>query len=221
MGQVVALPLLRKRLPDSARPYKMWLYPVPAVIAFVGWGYIFVTSGWGYAAVGLRALAAGVGAFVLKARLERTWPFLAASLLPLALPAAAGAEERLPLRSGWTIQSSAQVAEKGATLSKPGYRPKDWYKVTVPNTVVGALVENGTYRDPYFGMNLRSIPGTTYPIGKNFSNLPVPEDSPFRSSWWYRTEFALPASPPGRASWLRFDGINYRANVWLNGERVA
>ena len=221
MGQVVALPLLRKRLPDSARPYKMWLYPVPAVIAFVGWAYIFVTSGWGYAAVGLLTLAAGVGAFLLKARLERTWPFLAASLLALAIPAAAGAEERLPLRSGWTIQSSAQVAEKGATLSKPGYRPKDWYKVTVPNTVVGALVENGTYRDPYFGMNLRAIPGTTYPIGERFTLLPMPADSPFKPSWWYRTEFTMPPALSPRSFALHFDGINYRANVWFNGERVG
>jgi exo-1,4-beta-D-glucosaminidase len=221
MGQIVALPLLRKRWPDSARPYKMWLYPVPAIIAFVGWAYIFVTSGWGYVAVGLLTLAAGVGAFLLKARLERTWPFLAASLLAFAIPAAAGAEERRPLRSGWTIQSSAQVAEKGAALSRPGYRPKGWYKVTVPNTVVGALVENGMYRDPYFGMNLRAIPGTTYPIGERFTLLPMPADSPFKPSWWYRTEFTVPPAPSPGSFALHFDGINYRANVWLNGGRVA
>jgi APA family basic amino acid/polyamine antiporter len=75
MGQIVALPLFRRRLPDRARPYKMWLYPVPAIIAFVGWAYVYVTSGWAYAAVGVLTLAAGVAAFLLKARLERTWPF--------------------------------------------------------------------------------------------------------------------------------------------------
>src|SRR5439155_1229221 len=84
-----------------------------SVFAFVGWSYIFVTSGWGYVAVGLLTLAAGVGAFLVKARLERAWPFLAASLLVLSVAAGAAAADRLDLRSGWTIQSSAKVAAKG------------------------------------------------------------------------------------------------------------
>lgn len=62
----------------------------------------------------------------------------------------------------------------------------------------GALVAAGVYPDPYFGMNLRAIPGETYPIGEQFSNLPMPDDSPFRASWWYRTEFSLPAARPDR-----------------------
>jgi len=75
MGQIVALPLLRKRIGENALPYKMWFYPVPGIIAFIGWAYIFVTSGWTYVAVGLLTLLAGIGAFLLKARLERMWPF--------------------------------------------------------------------------------------------------------------------------------------------------
>ncbi|HVH66442.1 MAG TPA: APC family permease [Gemmatimonadales bacterium] len=77
MGQVVAIPLLRRRLPESARPYRMWLYPVPAVVAFLGWTYIFLTSGWGNVGVGLVTLLAGVAAFLLWARLTRAWPFSA------------------------------------------------------------------------------------------------------------------------------------------------
>jgi exo-1,4-beta-D-glucosaminidase len=222
MGQIVALPLLRKRIGENALPYKMWFYPVPAIIAFLGWAYIFVTSGWGYVAVGLLTLAAGVAAFLVRARLERSWPFVAAAILALVIPSAAsGAEKRQDLRAGWTIQSSAKVAEKGDVLSRAGYKPEGWASVTVPNTVVGALVENGTYKDPYFGMNLRSIPGTTYPIGERFTLLPMPADSPFKPSWWYRTEFTVPASRVRRAFQLHFDGINYRANIWLNGERIA
>ena len=76
LGQVVAIPLLRRRLPESARPYRMWLYPVPAVIAFLGWTYIFVTSGWFYIQMGLLTLAAGTAAFLLWARLKRAWPFV-------------------------------------------------------------------------------------------------------------------------------------------------
>jgi hypothetical protein len=79
IGQVFAIPLLRRRFPDSARPYKMWLYPVPAVIAFFGWIYIFVTSGWMYVAVGGATLAVGVAIFLVRAKLTAAWPFRAAN----------------------------------------------------------------------------------------------------------------------------------------------
>jgi APA family basic amino acid/polyamine antiporter len=83
MGQVLALPLLRKRLTPAGLPYKMWLYPVPAIVAFVGWAYLFLTSGWGAITVGLATLGAGVVAFLWRARVSATWPF--------APPAASGA----------------------------------------------------------------------------------------------------------------------------------
>ncbi len=70
--------------------------------------------------------------------------------------------------------------------------PRAGMRVNVPNTVVGALVESGHFPDPYFGMNLRTIPGTTYPIGERFTLLPTPADSPFKPSWWYRTELDAP-----------------------------
>src|SRR5262245_40349831 len=132
---------------------------------------------------------------------------LLAGAFPLTRPAAAGT---IPLASGWNIQSSAKVAEKGDAVSRPGFATTGWYTATVPNTVVGALVENGTYPDPYFGMNLRKIPGTTYPIGQRFLMMPTPDHSPFKPAWWYRTEFTLPAEMAGRRVWLRFQGINYR-----------
>lgn len=74
IAQIFALPLLRKRLPESQRPYRMWLYPLPAAAALLGWVYIFLTSGWIYIAAGLVTLAAGVGIFLVRARLTRTWP---------------------------------------------------------------------------------------------------------------------------------------------------
>lgn len=78
------------------------------------------------------------------------------------------------LATGWTIQSSASVREKGDVLSRPGFHAEGWHAVNVPNTVVGALVESGHFPDPYFGMNLRTIPGTSYPIGERFTLLPTP-----------------------------------------------
>lgn len=75
LGQLFAIPLLRRKLPDSARPYKMWLYPVPMIIAFFGWGYVFLTSGWLYIKIGLLTLLAGVLVFFLWAKWKGTWPF--------------------------------------------------------------------------------------------------------------------------------------------------
>ncbi len=141
--------------------------------------------------------------------------------LALSPEAASTETSRWPLATGWTIQSSAKVSAKGDVLSRPGFRTEGWHTVNVPNTVVGALVESGDLPDPYFGMNLRKIPGTTYPIGERFTLLPTPADSPFKPSWWYRKEFELPASSAGKNIWLHFDGINYRADVWVNGTLVA
>ena len=138
----------------------------------------------------------------------------------LTAPTVRSAEPRW-LRDAWLLQSSDRVAAAGEAVSQPGFRTEGWHAATVPATVLAALVAAGVHPDPYFGMNLRSIPGASYPIAKNFALVDIPADSPFRGSWWYRTEFDLPASMAGPTVWLRFDGINYRANVWLNGRRVA
>ncbi len=149
--------------------------------------------------------------------------FLALSLATggVAAHAAAGPESRISLKEGWAIQSSAQISDQGEAISTVGYEPNQWYPTTAPSTVFAALVENHLYPDPYYGMNLRSVPGEDYPIGRNFSALEMSQDSPFRRSWWYRTEFALPKLERGQHFWLHFDGINYRANVWLNGRQLA
>src|SRR5580700_7451625 len=127
----------------------------------------------------------------------------------------------LPLREHWTIQSSALDEDSGDVISKPGYKTTGWYPATMPSTVVAALVKDRVYPDPGFGMNLRLLAGTSYPIGMNFSNVHMPPDSPYRVPWWFRTEFQGPPERKGETLWLRFDGINYRANVWLNGKRIA
>ena len=130
-------------------------------------------------------------------------------------------QSTLALSDGWNLQSSGKVAETGDVISKPGYQPRDWYKVSVPTTVVAALVKEKVYPDPNFGMNLRQFPGVTYRIGANFSNISMEQDSPFAMAWWYRKAFALPAGDRGKTIWLDFNGINYRANVWVNGKKIA
>lgn len=129
--------------------------------------------------------------------------------------------DTLTLRDGWTLQSSCKVEKKGEIISTPKFAPVGWYPVSVPTTVVAALVKHKVYPDPMFGMNLRSYPGMNYPIGGNFSNFPMKQDSPFMIPWWYRKSFVIPDSFKGKTIWLDFGGINYRANIFLNGKQIA
>jgi exo-1,4-beta-D-glucosaminidase len=129
--------------------------------------------------------------------------------------------DALQLREGWTIQSSSKVEKSGEVVSTPKFQPVGWYAASVPTTVVAALVKLKVYPDPAFGMNLRKFPGVTYPIGENFSNIPMRQDSPFMVPWWFRKQFTLPASYKGKTIWLNFGGINYRGRIFLNGKQIA
>lgn len=133
----------------------------------------------------------------------------------------ASAQDRQLLHDGWLIQSSATAGVDGAAISSPGYHPDHWYEAKVPSTVVGTLVEDGKFPDPFFGMNLRDIPGMTYKIGLNFVHLPMAPESPYAVPWWYRTSFRVPVAMAGKRVSIHFNGINYRANIWLNGKRIA
>jgi exo-1,4-beta-D-glucosaminidase len=108
-------------------------------------------------------------------------------------------------------------------LSAVSYQPPAhaWQATAVPTTVLAAQVAAGEFPDPYFGRNLRSIPGTDYPIGKIFSRLAMSPNSPYACPWWYRTRFTVPRMARGKTLWLRFAGINYRANIWINGKQLA
>ena len=127
----------------------------------------------------------------------------------------------IQLRDGWAMQSSRKVDQAGDLISTPKFQPSGWYSVSVPTTVVAALVKQKVYPDPEFGMNLRKFPGVDYPIGANFSELSMRQDSPFMVPWWFRKEFTLPASYKGKTLWLDFAGINYRANIFLNGKQIG
>ncbi len=146
---------------------------------------------------------------------------LAASFSYAQQRPAATSDGKFTLNAGWMLQSSSKVDQSGEVLSRPGFQPKGWYPATVPTTVVAALVKHKVLPDPDFGMNLRQFPGVSYPIGANFSNLPMPPDSPYLVSWWYRRTFLVPADYRGKSVWLNFKGINYRANIWLNGKQIA
>ena len=139
-------------------------------------------------------------------------------LLPLML----NAEKTTPLRDDWQLQSACKTTDGGDAISTAQFSADGWLKTSVPSTVLAAQVKAGVFPDPYFGDNLRKIPGTSYPVGHNFSNLPMPADSPYACGWWYRKEFAAPTlSAKDNRLWLHFGGINYRGEVWLNGRKIA
>jgi exo-1,4-beta-D-glucosaminidase len=134
---------------------------------------------------------------------------------------AAGASGTLYLHTNWQLQSSCEVKATGAEISAAGFDTKGWHRTDLPATVVGALVTDKTYPDPFYGNNLKSLPGMDYSSKSFFANQDMPKDSPFRCSWWFRTEFTSSAGKENKTNWLHFLGINYRANVWLNGQKVA
>jgi exo-1,4-beta-D-glucosaminidase len=136
-------------------------------------------------------------------------------------PAIASPANSLDLSSGWQIQSSCQAKEPGDKISRTGFMTAGWHKTTVPNTVVGTLVDDKTYPDPMFGTNLKNLPGMNYSSATFFANQDMPQDSPFRCSWWWRNEFQIPAAFAKKNIAIHFPGINYRANVWFNGRKIA
>ena len=152
--------------------------------------------------------------------MTRTW--ILAGLLAAGTAGAATVPAVTPLHDGWRLESACTDKADGAAISAEGFSAESWLKVTVPSTVLAAQVADKVYPDPYYGMNLRNIPGTSYPIGKNFANLPMPEDSPYHCGWWYRTEFTGPKTGErDQRTWISFGGINYRADVWVNGRQIA
>jgi amino acid transporter len=79
IGQIGAVTLLRRRAPDMPRPYRMWLYPLPSLLALLGWIFIFATTPTKVIAFGLGALVLGVLCFGVWSWKSRTWPFEAAA----------------------------------------------------------------------------------------------------------------------------------------------
>jgi exo-1,4-beta-D-glucosaminidase len=124
------------------------------------------------------------------------------------------------LRDGWQVQSST-VHAAGATIAKVGFGTSGWYRTSIPASVSGVLAQAGAYPDPLVGTNLRDWPGMGYDVGVDFAVWDMPATSPFAVGWWFRTEFDLSAEMAGRALTLHFEGINNRADIWLNGQSIA
>ena len=125
---------------------------------------------------------------------------------PAAKPALA-AHKRGGLNLGgltWRLQRGSLVDADGVALSKTGFQDSGWILATVPATVLSSYWNIGALQDPNYGDNQFMI-----------------SDSFFYADFWYRTEFDAPRSLRGRRVWLNLDGINWKAEVFLNGEKVG
>jgi len=138
---------------------------------------------------------------------------LAAITMLLFSPAAAAVEksqasayqpQTIELGTGWQVKASARVPQAGETIASPLFFAKDWYPAQVPATVMAVLAANSVYKDIFFGKNLEKIP-----------------EAQFKGSWWYRCEFSQPLTSSFVNAQLIFEGINYRANVFLNGQKIG
>jgi len=128
---------------------------------------------------------------------------------------------KFDLHGMWQMQSSCVDHSSGEAISTPGFAAPGWHSAEVPGTVVGALVSDKTLPDPNYAMNLKSFPGVVLRGDEPFSNRDMPTDSPFRCSHWFRMEFATSREHTNKQAWLHFLGINYRANIWMNGHKIA
>jgi len=122
------------------------------------------------------------------------------------------------LNEGWDITNSARVKDPIDVHSLPGYDAKDWNHCDIPQTAFASEVSAGRVKDPFFADNLLRCEGTVYKTKPLFCNEEMPESSPYRNPWYFRKEFFLDGVPPHRKMWLCFDGINYSANLWINGK---
>ena len=133
-------------------------------------------------------------------------------------------EGALLLRNNWKVNSSFLVKDNGDVLSGSKIVTNGWYSTSVPATVLTALVRNGVYPNPYVGLNNMRIPDSNDEYNKTYDLLKyshIPNHNPWKDPYWFRTEFEVPKSFKGKTVWLNFAEINYRAEVWLNGKKIA
>jgi len=108
------------------------------------------------------------------------------------------------IRQNWYLASSKTVGNDIAVV-RANLEKADWIRAAVPGTVFGSLVEAGVYKDPFWGTRMDSIPA-----------------APFQTPWWFKTTFNLQNfSKEHEAVALFIDGINYRADIWLNNQQIA
>ena len=115
------------------------------------------------------------------------------------------AETPTPI-TGWRMQDATRLPQDGTTVSTCAFHDQDWYPATVPGTILTTLVANHVYPEPTYGENDRPE---------------IIPDSLARTPFWYRTVVPIPRDFTGRQIWLTFEGINYSAEIWVEGHQAG
>jgi len=116
----------------------------------------------------------------------------------------ANGENQWTFAANWKMLPAPQVSGDGPEISQEHFNARDWMAATVPGTALTTMIDRGIYPDPDYGLN----------------NLVIPETLN-KQDYWYRVEFRVPKPARGRRLTLTFQGINYAAEVWLNGKSLG
>jgi hypothetical protein len=115
--------------------------------------------------------------------------------------------QETPLTVGWKAKKASEVPLDGSRLTAEEPDLTGWMNATVPGTVLTTLVNNGLMPDPWFGMNNEQIPDV-WDAGRDYY------------TYWFFTRFSSESLDSTRQVWINFRGINYRAEIWLNGRLI-
>jgi hypothetical protein len=114
---------------------------------------------------------------------------------------------QLMLNKNWKAKRATDVLADGTEITSGNFRPEGWIDATVPGTVLTTLLNNKLVPDPFFGMNNNLIPDV-YETGRDYY------------TYWFTNEFDLPELKEDQQVWISFRGINYFADIFLNGKRI-
>ncbi|MDR2233275.1 MAG: beta-glycosidase [Tannerella sp.] len=115
--------------------------------------------------------------------------------------------EKTLLSSGWFARRANEVRVDGNRLTAGTFNPDGWMKAKVPGTVLTTMLENNMFPAPEVSLNNNLIPDI-YVVGKEFY------------TFWFVCPFEVGTLDSNRQIWLNFRGINYKADIFLNGKRI-
>ncbi len=118
------------------------------------------------------------------------------------------AQQKQLLHTDWVARQAASVMQDGAVLTGGGVSFEGWMPAVVPGTVLTTMLENGLVPDPDFGMNNTLIPD-------------IADVGAGHYTYWFVNRFSTATPGGGEHLWLNFRGINYRAEIFLNGKRIS
>ena len=113
----------------------------------------------------------------------------------------------IKLNSNWKAKKAIEINVDGTVISGKNFQFYDWMEAVVPGTVLTTLLHNKKVPDPFFGMNNTLIPDI-HTVGADYY------------TYWFYNQFNLPELKTGEQVWLKFRGINYSANMYLNGKKI-